>query len=118
HWGSWSVPDESQVVYEVRSWPAGLAVGAPSLLDVIAATAGVSTVVSLAARRPPTAHHDSDTVEIEAAVRVGAPPGPALDEGCAAVLAAATDLGATLRRCDGRQRAAAAATAPLGGFLR
>lgn len=119
-WRDWQVPHESQVSFRVTAWPERQDAAAPAFLDVLSSATGLTTVVSLAVRRagPPQERSDGpDDVELEAAVRLCAVPGPALDAACTALVATAESAGARVRRCDGEQLAGAVATLPFGGFL-
>ncbi|MGF1647988.1 MAG: type VII secretion protein EccE [Kineosporiaceae bacterium] len=120
-WRAWQVPQESQVTYQVVRWPADDGTRTAEVLDSVALLPGAATVVSLAARRPGRPRPDTSPsapgdLEIEVSLRICALPGVPLANACAAAVTAARNVGATLRRLDGSQRAGAIATSPFGGF--
>lgn len=121
HWQTWSAGPQVHTAFRLLDWPDLSDPTGRELLDRLVHTPTLATTVSVAARwRPgtgPASDPATDSVELEAAIRVTLPDAAAVDPATRQIRAVVEGLGGRIERLDGEQVFGVAASLPLGGFL-
>lgn len=117
NWRTWSAGPQVHTTFRLRVWPDLSDPNGRELLDRLVRTPTLATTVSVAARWGSATENGTDTVELEAAIRVTLPDLAAVDPVTDQIRAVVEGLGGRIERLDGEQVFGVAASLPLGGFV-